>query len=181
MSKRFPGGARLILRCVTAGYLAFLGAAAYFFSTVEHRRLLNFMSAVPHWDKYFHFCAVGMLSFFVNLALSFRVLRIGKLPFLWGTWIVVFMAVSEEYSQSYIPGRVFDIWDIVAAASGAIVLGRVGMFIYQREFRQPILRKLKWLLRRSTRNAPPWIAFRGAGIGPRHWWKKESARRREAD
>lgn len=171
--------AALTVRLITAGYLAFLGGAAYFFSTAAHRRMLNFMSAVPFWDKYFHFCATGMLSFFLNLVLNFRVLRIGKFPFLWGSWIVVFMAVCEEFSQSFIPGRVFDVWDIAAASLGALVFGRIGMFILQREFRQPILRKLRWFVRQSTEHAPPWIAFRGAGLGARHWWKRNAGPNRE--
>lgn len=171
---RFPGGAALILRCFSAGYLAFLGAAAYFFSTAEHRRLINFMSAIPYWDKYFHFFAMGTLSFFLNLVLSFRAFKVGKLPFLWGTWIVVFMSVSEECSQSYIPGRVFDIWDIAAAALGAIVLGRLAMFIYRKEFRQPILRKLRWLLRQSAQEGPIWAVFRGEGMEAWRGWKRRA-------
>jgi hypothetical protein len=166
-AKRFQLTAAWILWCTTAGYLAFLGVAAWFFSTTEHRRMLNFMSAIPHWDKYFHFCATGTLSFFVNLLLSFRVLRIAGLPFLWGTWLVIFMACSEEYSQSYIPGRVFDIWDLAAAAAGAIVFGRLAMFIYRKEFRQPILRKLRWFVRQSTQYGPPWVAFRRIVFGAR--------------
>jgi polysaccharide biosynthesis protein VpsQ len=148
----YPGTAALLLRCFTAAYLAFLGLAAYYFSTMEHRRSLNFMQAIPFWDKYFHFCATGTLSFFLNLILSFRVWRIGRLPFLWGTWIVIAMAMSEEFSQSFIPGRVFDIWDIAAASAGAIVFGRLAMFIYSKEFRQPILRRLRWLVRQSTQH-----------------------------
>lgn len=148
-----------LLQCLTAAYLAFLGAAAFYFSTPEHRRMLNFMSAIPYWDKYFHFCATGMLSFFLNLVLSFRVWRVGGLPFLWGTWIVIVMSVAEEYSQSFIPGRVFDAWDIFAAACGSIFFGRLAMFIYRKEFRQPILRKVRWMVRQSIQDVP-WFSSR---------------------
>ena len=47
----------------------------------------------------------------------------------WGTLIAMFMSITDEYSQTFIPGRVFDVWDIAAACSGAVVFGWVGLML----------------------------------------------------
>ena len=151
-----PRGMQLIVRIVTAGYLTFLGIAAYVFSKSQYRKMLNFMQAIPNWDKYFHFCATGSLCFLINTILSFRTFRIGKVRILWGTVIAMFMSITDEYSQTFIPGRVFDVWDIAAACSGAVVFGWIGLLLYEKEFKNPILRKLNVFLHQSGQQGPPW-------------------------
>jgi VanZ family protein len=150
-----PHGSHL-MQWLTVGYFIFLGVSAYVFSKSKYRRMLNFMSSIPQWDKYFHFCATGMLCFLINAALSFRSFRIGKIRILWGTLIAMFMSITDEYSQTFIPGRVFDVWDIAAACSGAVVFGWIGLVLYEKEFKNPILRKISAFLHQSSQRGPPW-------------------------
>lgn len=151
-----------LVQWLTLGYFIFLGVAAYVFSKSKYRRMLNFMSEIPQWDKYFHFCATGTLCFLINAVLSFRTFKIGKVRILWGTLIAMFMSITDEYSQTFIPGRVFDVWDIAAACSGAVVFGWLGLILYEKDFKNPILRKLSVFLHQSGQQGPPWkwVSFR---------------------
>jgi hypothetical protein len=163
------------LRILTAAYLIFLGAAAFIFAKSEYRQMLNFMSAIPYWDKYFHFLATGTLSFFLNIVLGCRSFRIGKLLLPWGTLAVALMSVIEEWSQSFIPGRVFDIWDICAAVSGTVVFGWLALYFNRHPVRMPAWLK-KLLEHPPAEMDATWIAFRGASSGNRHWWKRAAER-----
>jgi hypothetical protein len=163
------------LRILTAAYLIFLGGAAFIFAKSEYRQLLNFMSAIPYWDKYFHFFATGTLSFFLNTVLGCRVLQIGKVGLPWGTMAVALMSVLEEWSQSFIPGRVFDIWDIAAAVSGTVVFGWLALYFHKHPLRVPEWLKKLQELPAADMDAS-WIAFRGATAGNRHWWKRAGER-----
>jgi len=163
------------MRILTAAYLIFLGAAAFVFAKAEYRSLLNFMSVIPYWDKYFHFLATGSLSFLLNTVLGCRVFRVGKFSVLRGTAVVALMSILEEWSQSYIPGRVFDPWDITAAVSGTVIFGWIALHFHRHPPKTPT-----WLTRLLEQPAAEldasWAAFRGATQGNRHWWKRSAAR-----
>ena len=165
------------LRILTAAYLIFLGAAAFVFAKSEYRQMLNFMSVIPYWDKYFHFFATGCLSFFLNTVLGCRSIRFGKVLLPWGTLLVTLMSAVEEWSQSFIPGRVFDIWDIAAAVSGTVFFGWLALYFHRSPMHMPAWLK-KLLEHPAAKMDSTWIAFRGATSGNRHRWKRAGERDR---
>jgi len=101
-------------------------AAALYWASSKSRLPL------PRWglgfeDKIVHVLAFGLLAWLVFRALSLprpivsRVVAVAAL-------LCFAYALSDEWHQSYVPGRTFDLWDLCADAAGiALVLGFQGV------------------------------------------------------
>jgi hypothetical protein len=71
-------------------------------------------------DKLFHATAYGLLAF-LALRVSSSFAKISW-SFLWAWLYAVAYGASDEWHQSFVPGRYADIWDWVADGVGATVV-----------------------------------------------------------
>lgn len=111
------------------------GLAAAYFAVValiiwlaDHRDtqfIFAWLRALPGGDKLGHFLILGGFAFVLNHALRCRTVTLAGQPVLLGSLIVFLLALAEEASQLFIPGRTFDLWDLAADALGILVLGRL--------------------------------------------------------
>ena len=71
------------------------------------------------WDalvkKGAHFLAYAVLS-----VLAWRLFREGQRPYLWAFLLTVLYAISDEYHQSYIPGRNGTLIDVLIDSLGGV-------------------------------------------------------------
>ena len=70
-------------------------------------------------DYLIHFCEYGSLAFLAYLTFAKRFSTAGKMFFLITIGLVVF-AVADEFHQKLIPGRSFNVMDIVSNISGIL-------------------------------------------------------------
>ena len=95
--------------------------------------LVDFIRSIEHGDKIAHFLLFGSFTFLLNLALSLRTYKVGKLEFLIGSLIVLLIAMVEEFSQIIIPFRVFNWWDMLSNTLGIIVFSYLSIFFYHKK------------------------------------------------
>lgn len=95
--------------------------------------LLGFVGQIPYGDKLGHFFLMGFFSFLLNLALSAKTLKIGKLNYLLGSLIVLTVVTLEEISQLFIRGRTFDVVDLVFDYLGIFIFGELARMICRRK------------------------------------------------
>ncbi len=71
------------------------------------------------YDKLLHIGEYAVLSM-----LFFRVWKKERIKhaFFWAIFSTVLYGVSDEIHQSFVPGRVMDIWDIAADAVGSLIV-----------------------------------------------------------
>ncbi len=73
-------------------------------------------------DKVFHFFIYAILSFFIAGSFSSFAKGISFKDAQWIALIIFFYAVSDEFHQSFIPGRDPSMGDIIADCLGGIVV-----------------------------------------------------------
>ncbi len=86
---------------------------------------------MPLGDKMAHFILVGGISFFVNLLLELRMVKVGKREILLGSLLVFAFITIEEFSQLFIVRRNFDLLDLTANYLGIFLFGRLAFWISQ--------------------------------------------------
>ena len=85
------------------------------------RRFLGWVNSLPFGDKAGHFVLIGTMAYLLNYALRFKVLSVGRLAPQLGGLLVLTVITLEEFSQIWIPGRTFDVGDLVANSLGVAV------------------------------------------------------------
>lgn len=78
---------------------------------------------VPNIDKLLHSLVYGVLAASTLYAVPERIVR--QYPWRTGVLVVLFClayGLSDEFHQSFIPGRFPSVWDIAADTMGAIVV-----------------------------------------------------------
>ena len=94
--------------------------------------LVTLIRSIDHGDKVAHFLLFGSFTFLLNLALSIRTFQVGRVEILTGSLIVLLIAMVEEFSQIFIPYRVFNWWDMLSNTLGIIVFSYLSVLIYQK-------------------------------------------------
>ncbi|MFO0891643.1 MAG: VanZ family protein [Isosphaeraceae bacterium] len=94
-------------------FCCFLGMVIVAADTGAGPRYWGWLKSVPLGDKLCHAAFMFTFCLLANLALSRRRLRAGS-PILLGSLIVTALVVLEEFSQRWIPGRSFDLFDLAA-------------------------------------------------------------------
>jgi len=91
-------------------------------------------------DYLIHFCEYGFLAFLAFLTMADKEFRLKWSKFLIITIILILFAVLDEYHQKYIPGRAFNVKDIlsnimgiVAAMAFCVVVFRRIRFLFNRK------------------------------------------------
>jgi len=87
------------------------------------RELFAWVAYLPAGDKCGHFALFGLLAFFANTALNGSRFQVGGFTILKGSLLVLIPTVLEEFSQIFVRGRTFDLWDLAADAAGIFVGG----------------------------------------------------------
>lgn len=98
-------------------WLAFVGGIIWMADTHRGRTFMDWVERTPGGDKLGHFFLIGMMAFFLNVALRGR--RLGKVQV--GSLIVAIVFVAEEFTQLRFPWRHFDVGDLAADFIGIAV------------------------------------------------------------
>ena len=72
-------------------------------------------------DKLAHFAAYALFSILLYLALT-RPTPWVRRPHLWAVILGVLYALTDEWHQSTVPGRLFEVGDLVADAAGLVAI-----------------------------------------------------------
>jgi len=79
---------------------------------------------LPHLDKVYHSVEYAFLAFLLIRALhKTRRTHSGARLIYWGVALTVFYGLTDELHQAFTPGRVMSIYDLMADAVGASVVG----------------------------------------------------------
>lgn len=78
--------------------------------------------AFPYGDKLGHFLLMGLLAFFLALALPERLKRAGLA-------VLAVILVLEEGSQSFLPNRNFSGMDLLCSLLGVLVFGGLAVYL----------------------------------------------------
>lgn len=107
-----------------AALLAYMGVIFY----LSHQPQIPVPMRFPHQDKLLHF-----LAYFVMGALAAHAIYPGsvKKRFWWALFLASAYGASDEFHQSFVPGRDVDVLDWVADTAG----GWFGAFSYLRAVR----------------------------------------------
>jgi len=76
-----------------------------------------------------HFILVGGISFFVNLLLDVRKIKVRNYQFLLGSFLVFIFITFEEFSQMFLVRRKFDLLDLSANYLGIFLFGNLALWI----------------------------------------------------
>ncbi len=103
-------------------YRIFALAWMCFIFYISHQSSISVPSviSIPGQDKIFHFFVYAILGFFVAGSFSSFVKGISIREALWVFLIVFLYAVSDEFHQSFIPGRDPSAGDVLADCLGGI-------------------------------------------------------------
>lgn len=94
--------------------------------------------SVPHGDKIGHFLIFGIGALLLNMALSFRQVKISFRHFHLGSIIVFSFAICEEFTQIFFDTRNFDFVDMLFDLIGIGVFSSIS-------FRKYLIRQLRSL------------------------------------
>ena len=101
---------------------------------LSHQPHLSLDLEVSHQDKIFHAIAYGVLAastLFAVLALGRGVFRSRSRLMLTGLGVVLFClfyGISDEFHQSFIPGRESSLLDVAADTAGAVIVVSLWLF-----------------------------------------------------
>ena len=97
-----------------------IGSVIYAANMGIGQRYFDIVRSFPLGDKISHFFLMGIMSALANLAARGRMVRFSAVSFGVGTLIVAIVVVVEEISQIWVPGRNFDVFDLVADFLGIV-------------------------------------------------------------
>lgn len=122
------------IKIITVIYVLILAGIIFLANSRGTRYLLNFVGNIPFGDKIGHFLLMGILSFLINLTLQCRSIGIGKLKYLLGSILVLLIVSIEEFSQIFVRGRTFDLYDLIADTAGILIFGELARLVCDKFF-----------------------------------------------
>lgn len=122
------------MRLLRAWLPALAWAGAIFFLS-SRSRLPEGPELIPHFDKVAHFGAYALLGLLLA-----RAVRATELPLAAAVALGWLYGASDEWHQSFVPGRSVDAWDWAADALGVLA----GVYLFKH-----------WRARRRRGVAPP--------------------------
>ncbi len=112
----------------------------YWSATIAYALLIFFLSSLSgdkteklylfkHSDKIIHLAEYAILCFLVSKTLSFTLKNnIKRYVPLFAILIALLYAISDEFHQSFVPGRSAEVYDVFADGMGA-VLSQIILYI----------------------------------------------------
>jgi len=92
---------------------------AYIFY-LSHQPSLDLPQLFPNQDKVMHFGAYAVLGVFLLGALPMALTGFGNAQIVFATLLASLYGISDEFHQSFVPGRSPDVLDWLADTSGAL-------------------------------------------------------------
>ncbi|HEX8747287.1 MAG TPA: VanZ family protein [Pyrinomonadaceae bacterium] len=124
------------LKYLAIVYALFLALLVFMADQKQYQFIFRVVRRTPYADKAGHFLLMGVLSLLVNLALSCRKTRIGKLSLLTGSLVVALVVTLEEFSQIFVRYRSFDPVDLLCDYAGIILFGLLATYLTKPRFAQ---------------------------------------------
>lgn len=118
-------------------YALFLALLVFLADQRQYQFVFRVVRRTPYADKAGHFLLMGIFSLLVNLALSCRKTRIGKLSLLTGSLVVGIVVTLEEFSQIFVRYRSFDPVDLAFDYAGIILFGLLASYLTKLRPAQP--------------------------------------------
>ncbi len=103
------------------GYGLFILWVIYMADTGQSIAFFQLVKALPYGDKLGHFFLFGLLTFGLNIALNFKVLKCKQGRIYHASIVVGIFVFAEELSQCFLPSRTFDVTDLCADIVGILV------------------------------------------------------------
>jgi polysaccharide biosynthesis protein VpsQ len=122
------------IKILTIVYVFILAGIIVLADLKGTRYLLKFVHFFPYGDKIGHFLLMGTFSLLLNLTLSARTVRFGRINWLVGTLVVAVVVTLEEISQIFVRGRSFDWMDLVVDFAGIFLFGELARLICRKFF-----------------------------------------------
>jgi VanZ family protein len=117
------------LKWLAIVYTLFLVLLVFLVDQKQYQFLFRIVRRTPYADKAGHFLLMGLLSLLVNLALSCRKIKIGKLQLLAGSVVVALVVTLEEFSQIFVRYRTFDAVDLLSDYTGIFLFGLLATYL----------------------------------------------------
>ncbi|MFH0780993.1 MAG: VanZ family protein [Pseudomonadota bacterium] len=109
----------------TAIFAFFIGWVVYMADTGQKSIFFDLVKMIPFGDKIGHFLLFGFLALGANIVFKLRGMRIGNINLFYGAIVIFVVVVIEEVSQKFMPGRTFDINDIMASLAGIVAFSLI--------------------------------------------------------
>ena len=123
---------RTLVRVIGILFLLFIGFVILSANSGWDFFFFGWVKYLPLGDKMAHFLLVGGVSFFVNLLLEVKKIKIGKFAFLLGSCLVFAFITLEEFSQLFLTRRNFDLVDLSANYLGIFFFGQLAFLICEK-------------------------------------------------
>ncbi|MDI3324415.1 VanZ family protein [Pontibacterium granulatum] len=120
MGKVIQGIHRFVIP-LTVIFVSFVLWVIFEANTGKETAIFQWVRTLPYGDKVGHFAVFGLMVLMLNLCFRFQTLGRGWCQVYLGTAIVTSFAVTEEFSQYFIPSRTFDLYDLAADAVGVML------------------------------------------------------------
>ena len=117
------------IKIITAIYILILAGIIFLADFRGTQYLLNFVGNIPYGDKIGHLGLMGTFALLVNLVLQAKNFQVWKLRYLLGSLIVMLIVTLEEFSQIFIRGRTFDLYDLLFDYLGIFIFGEIARLI----------------------------------------------------
>ena len=91
--------------------------------------LIQYSTQIPFGDKFGHIILYGMLAFFLNYALGFRIIRKFGLNLQTGALWVLAFAFFEECTQVFFPSRTLSLADAICDVIGVVLFSYLGLYV----------------------------------------------------
>jgi VanZ family protein len=117
--------------------LAWMGCIFY----LSHQPGLDLPPLFPQQDKLLHFAVYGVLATFLLGALPAPLSGYSRAQVLLAAGVASLYGISDEFHQSFVPGRQPDVFDWLADSAGALVAAVL------------MAQLSRWLLQKRNRTA----------------------------
>ena len=120
---------KTLIRIIGISFLLFIGFVILSANFGWDFFFFGWVKYLPLGDKMAHFILVGGVSFFVNLLLDVKKIKLGKWEILLGSFAVFTFITFEEFSQLFLTRRNFDLIDLSANYLGIFFFGQLALLI----------------------------------------------------
>lgn len=110
-----------LIMIISSCFFVFIIWVVYLANTGQQSIIFDIVRSIPYGDKIGHLGLFGVLTLLANIALKFKVFRLGAIKVFWGTAAVLVFVTVEELSQHFIPTRTLDIYDYTADIIGILI------------------------------------------------------------